>query len=469
MQLISLIITAISIFLIIILYQKIHRLTRELNVNRKLLQEEINSRLVIESELKEKFDPQENIKNNHLDKEEIKELSDDTHKEEDKTSVRKLTENNNRLQLVMEASATGFADIFPDSRKNYFSPILLKHIGYTKNELIAMWPRWRDYINIDDVKSVDEAVSNLRSGKSDTVEFTHRFLAGSGHWKWLLTKIKIVEKGKKGTPERLLIITEDVSLRKKAEEEILLNLAKEQELAEMRSRLVTLVSHEFRTPISTILSSVELIETYGEKISREKILDYFGKIKKSIDYLVSLLNEVSLMSKTEASALAFKPENTEMISLFEEFIEEQKSIFKVFPTIHFNVNRKTFPAEYDTKLLRYIFTNLLSNAIKYTSPGKNIYIYCVFDPAEMFFSITDEGIGIPKDEQKSLFTPFARASNVGEIKGSGLGLSIVKRTVDICQGRIFFESELNKGTSFKVILPLQVKTKEITTDEQTSN
>jgi PAS domain S-box-containing protein len=460
MQLIPLIITAVSIILVIISYQKVHRLSRELNVNRRLLQEEINSRLVIESELKEKSEPQESSIIQHA------EMKHSDSAGYDKNLMRELLENNNRLQLVMEASETGFADIFPDSSKNFFNPIILKQLGYTKDELLAMWPRWRDYIHVNDIKNVDDAISALLAGNTDTAEFTHRFLTASGHWEWLLTKARIVEKGKDDIPERMLIVTEDVSLRKKAEEEILLNLAKEQELAEMRSRLVTLVSHEFRTPISTILSSVELIETYGEKISREKMLDYFEKIKKSIDYLVGLLNEVSLMSKTEASALAFKPEKAELISLFEEFIEEQKGIYKSCPSIHFNANRKVFQAEYDTKLLRYIFINLLSNAIKYTPADKNIYIYCIINTTEIFFSISDEGIGIPKEEQKRLFTPFTRAYNVGEIKGSGLGLSIVKRTIDICQGRIYFESELNKGTSFKVILPMHINRKGIITDEQ---
>ncbi|MFO7447958.1 MAG: PAS domain-containing sensor histidine kinase [Ignavibacteriaceae bacterium] len=383
---------------------------------------------------------------------EIDNLNEELRKKD--AAKQQLVESNSRLKLALDASENGFADLKLAENKIYFSPILTKHLGYTKEELDTLISKWEDYVHLDDLDKVKDAISNLMTNKLPSTEVIHRLLTKTGHWKWFLTKIKIVETDKLKNPVRLFIVIEDISLRKKAEEELLNNLAKEQQLAEMRSRFVTLVSHEFRTPLSTILSSVELLENYGSTWPKEKSSVYYRKIEGSIDYLISLLNEISLMSKAESTVLSLKPEKLELVSFFEELIDEVKGNFKTHPVIHFNINRREFNTEHDKKLLRFIFHNLLVNAVKYTEAEKNIFIYCIFNPSEIFLSITDEGMGIPKEEQKTLFDPFTRASNVGDIKGTGLGLSIVKKTVEVCRGKIYLESELNKGTSFKVILPL---------------
>jgi PAS domain S-box-containing protein len=473
MEFIFFFISAIAILLLIVLYQRLRLTAKELFISKKLLEEEISSRITAEAELKDYREkhpgealniPEETTagaESNYQAEEKIDEteqLKRDLARE--KKNRQELIEINNRYQLAIEATENGFVDWFMDGSNIYFSPILSRHLGYTPKELNEKALHWKDYIHIEDINSVNEAVNGILSGTAKSAEFTHRILTSSGHWKWFLTKIKMAGNDFPDDLARLFIVTEDISLRKKAEEEMLINLAKEQELAEMRSRLVTLVSHEFRTPISTILSSAEIIENYGERLTKEKSAGYFDKIKKSVEYLVSLLNEISLMSKTEASILLFKPEKAEMVSLFQSIIDELKVSYTAHPKIHFNSNRKQFFADYDIKLFRYIFSNLLSNAIKYTEPDKNIYVYSILNQDEIFFSVTDEGMGIPKEEQKGLFYPFMRASNVGEIKGSGLGLSIVKKTIEVCRGKISFESELNKGTSFKVILPLASNNKE---------
>ncbi len=241
------------------------------------------------------------------------------------------------------------------------------------------------------------------------------------------------------------------------EAELELSLAKEKELGELKSRFVSMASHEFRTPLSTIFSSVSLIGRYTETEQQENRDKHIQKIKASVTHLTGILNDFLSMNKLEEGKTKAIFENFDICELNNEVTEELKTILKKGQTIN---NKCSFEEKVicsDAKIVKNIMINLISNAIKYSPEHSEIE--CDMDRIGdvISFSVTDHGIGIPEDEHKHLFGRFFRASNVTNIEGTGLGLNIVKGYVEILGGNITFESTRYVGSKFTVKLPNQNK------------
>jgi signal transduction histidine kinase len=246
----------------------------------------------------------------------------------------------------------------------------------------------------------------------------------------------------------------EIGERKRAEAELHNALEKEKELSELKSRFVTIASHEFRTPLATILSSTELIERYSHKWSEEKKLTHFQRIQVSIKHMTGLLNDVLLIGKVEASKLDFMPTPLDLVQFCRDLVEDMQFTTATH-TIVFSTQAQFPNACMDEKLLQHILSNLLSNAIKYSPQCGTVHFNLVCEQDKAVFRIQDEGIGIPVTEQNQLFDSFYRASNVGTISGTGLGLAIVKKSVDLHGGNITVDSEVGVGTTFSVMLPLK--------------
>lgn len=240
--------------------------------------------------------------------------------------------------------------------------------------------------------------------------------------------------------------------QKQAEAEVRKALEKERELNELKSRFVTLASHEFRTPLSTILSSVSLISKYGEMGDREKQEKHIQRIKSSVTNLTGILNDFLSLSKLEEGVIANHPCDFNIRQLCEEVVEELSPVSKDNQEIVY-VHSGEEEVFLDKQILKNILLNLVSNAIKYSERG-TIQIKTFFTGKELEVSVQDEGIGIPEKDQPFLFTRFFRAHNSGNIQGTGLGLNIVKRYVELMHGNITFESTLGKGTTFNIYIPL---------------
>ena len=266
--------------------------------------------------------------------------------------------------------------------------------------------------------------------------------------------------------DEVMAIVRDITERKRAEKDIRNALEKEKELGELKSRFVTMTSHEFRTPLTTILSSAELLEDYGNTWTEDKKLQHLGRIQTSVKHMSQLLNDVLLIGKAEVGKLEFNPIELSVAQFCRDLIDEML-LGTTSHTITFHHLGDGTNAYLDEKLLRHILSNLLSNAIKYSPVGGTVYFDLVCEQGEATFHIQDEGIGIPKADQAQLFNSFHRASNVGTIPGTGLGLAIVKNAVDFHGGKITVESEVGVGTKFVVSLPLNKHLK--ITNEQDSN
>jgi signal transduction histidine kinase len=238
-------------------------------------------------------------------------------------------------------------------------------------------------------------------------------------------------------------------------EERTAELVKAQEINQFKSEFVSMMSHDIRNPLNTILLAAGLLQNNDERLSKEKKSSHFQLIRSAIKNMAQLLDEVSLIGQAESGKL-----NCELISLdleifCRQLIEEvqltakDKHLQLVFTSVG-----EFRDAVWDENLLRHILANLLNNAIKYSLPGGTVNFELIGQEQAIVFQIQDWGIGIPELDQKRLFQPFQRADNVGSIPGTGLGLAIVKKCVEAHGGEILVHSKVAVGTTFTVILPL---------------
>lgn len=246
-------------------------------------------------------------------------------------------------------------------------------------------------------------------------------------------------------------LEETNKIQKKAEEEVRKSLAKEKELNELKSRFVTMASHEFRTPLSTILSSVSLIQKYNEMGENDKLVKHTQRIKSAVTNLTGILNDFLSLSKLEEGNISFHPQEFNFKELLEEIVEEMTPVIKETQKLVSNYEGAEL-INSDKNILRNCILNLVSNAVKYSEKG-TIRINTMINKDKINITVSDEGIGIPEKDQLFLFTRFFRAHNSGNIQGTGLGLNIVKRYIELLKGSITFKSIEFQGTTFYIEIP----------------
>lgn len=249
-----------------------------------------------------------------------------------------------------------------------------------------------------------------------------------------------------------------VEIGRQKEYEMMLkeSLEKEKELNEMKSRFISTTSHEFRTPLTSILLSADLMKLYDHSWNEYKKIEYLDKIKNSVKYLTKLLDDMLTLSRTESGKITFQPEQVNIFSLAKECVDDVKSLLNEKHNL--NVSFKTEQKEFnlDPKLMRFILNNLLSNAIKFSPDGGDVNLKIGSDSDKIYIEVSDMGIGIPPEDINKIFESFYRTKSAELMSGTGLGLAIVKRAIDLHYGEIGVTSELNKGTTFFVSLPQEV-------------
>lgn len=245
----------------------------------------------------------------------------------------------------------------------------------------------------------------------------------------------------------------EVRVRKRAEEEAHKALGRERELNELKSKFVSIASHEFRTPLSTVLSSASLIDQYNIRMEKDKVSKHVQRIKSSVNHLTSILNDFLSLGKLEEGKIDVVRERVVIADFLKEVEEEMISTLKSGQRLIIHCEGGLESVSTDVRILRNIMFNLISNASKYSDQGKPIYVSCSKEGDAVVLSIRDEGIGIPQEDQRHMFDRFFRASNAGNVQGTGLGLNIVKRYVELLGGRISFVSEYRKGSIFTIRIP----------------
>lgn len=239
------------------------------------------------------------------------------------------------------------------------------------------------------------------------------------------------------------------------EELVRQELYKQQEINELKHNFVAMLSHEFRTPMTTIQTSIEILESPNSKLIKERKTKHFQRIHHALKQMVNILDEILFLYKSEGNKVKFKPKPLDLEKFCREITEIVQLSIGEKRSISLDFRLKMPQVDMDEELLTCIITNLLSNAVKYSSEESEVNFQISCDRNNIVtFRIEDQGIGIPLKEQNKLFDTFYRASNVGNISGTGLGLAIVKRCVDLHQGEIQFESQEGLGSVFTVRLPV---------------
>ena len=242
---------------------------------------------------------------------------------------------------------------------------------------------------------------------------------------------------------------------KTSKEELTLSLEKEKEVNDLKSRFVSMASHEFRTPLSTILSSISLLSKYITTEEQHKRDKHIDRIKSSVKTLTDILNEFLSLGKIEEGKVDVKSEEFDLPTFMNELINEMSVLLKTEQTFKYNhigaINTYT-----DSNLLKHVMINLISNAIKFSPESSIIFIETEVSKDTTTIKITDKGIGIPAADQVHLFERFFRATNVTNIQGTGLGLHIVGRYVEILKGTIQYNSEFEKGSTFEIQLRTKI-------------
>lgn len=250
--------------------------------------------------------------------------------------------------------------------------------------------------------------------------------------------------------ERTLSLRKTVRALQEAKEEVSLSLEKEKELNQLKSRFVSMASHEFRTPLSSVQLSASLIEKYVVQEDRKNVNKHVNKIKNAVGNLTTILNDFLSLEKLEAGRVEPNFTHFDLVELSEEITEEMQLITKQNQNIIYEHTGLTGTVFLDINLLKNCIINLIANAIKYSGENTFIEFNTEVTPNEYIITVKDNGIGIPAADQKHLFQPFFRAHNTGSIPGTGLGLNIVLRYAGLMKGKVDFESTINKGTKFTI-------------------
>lgn len=249
-------------------------------------------------------------------------------------------------------------------------------------------------------------------------------------------------------------LKETVQALQQAKEEVSFSLEKEKELGQLKSRFVSMASHEFRTPLSAVQLSASLIEKYAQPFENDNIRKHVAKIKNAIGNLTTILNDFLSLEKLEAGKVEADFTAFDLVKLAEEITEELQMVAKQNQNIIYQHTGTSSTVVLDPNLLKNCVINLISNAIKYSGENTFIEFNTEITGQQCIITVKDNGIGIPESDQKHLFEAFFRAHNTGNIPGTGLGLNIVARYARLMNGHIEFSSSINQGTSFTITFPI---------------
>ncbi len=368
---------------------------------------------------------------------------------EDKVKLRtvELEKSQKLYNLIARNFPRGVINVF-DKDLNYIfaEGQELDRLGFTSHNLIGKNFNIR-FTEEDLAKTVKEKFDSVFNGEGISFEFKN------GENFYVANAVPL--KSSDGTVEQILVIEKNITDTKLIEEELSKNLEKERELNELKSRFVSMASHEFRTPLSTILSSATLVGKYNETDQEDKREKHLARIKSSVQNLTSILNDFLSIDKLEDGKIQITETEFILKDLILEAIDEMEFFMKKEQFITFiNHCNENQMVKTDKNVIKNILINLLSNASKYSSEGMEIKLDLNIVDTEMKIDVIDKGVGIPEKEQSNLFNSrFFRAGNVTNIEGTGLGLTIVKKYLSLIGGNISFISKENVGSTFSIIIP----------------
>jgi PAS domain S-box-containing protein len=358
-------------------------------------------------------------------------------------------------EAILETTAVGVT-FLKDRRHQWLNRTLAEMLGYTRSELLGQETRVHYPSNADFDRL--GAMAYVQISQTGAFSAEARMRRKNGELIWV--QIDGTALNRESPADGTVWTYVDITRRKEAEEETLRALERERELGELKTRFVSMASHEFRTPLATILSSAELIEHYGEKIDAGERREIMADLVIAVKRMQGMLEDMLTVGQADAGRLKLKPASVDIAVLCQKLIREAVGNDGAQHAIRFenrqSANAEATPPEVmaDERVLRHILGNLLSNACKYSPPGSEVVLQLARRAGRLEFRVTDSGIGITPEDQPRLFESFYRGANVGNRPGSGLGLAIVKRSVDLHRGDITVDSAPGAGSIFTVLIPV---------------
>jgi PAS domain S-box-containing protein len=371
-------------------------------------------------------------------------------------SEKELRESESLLRTVIQTALDAVVSVDEKGLVTGWNPQSEAIFGWTAEEVMGK-PMTENIIPVNYHEAHDNGMKNyLKTGHGPVLNQRFEITAMHKSGREFPIEIAIIPLNLGGKITFTAFIR-DITLQKNAREELEKNLQKERDLSELKSRFVSMTSHEFRTPLTTIKQNVDLIDFVLEKKAPEvkpEFEKYFERISSEIGRVSALMNDMLLLGKIEAGKVEIQLHPISILNLSRDIISKLSTGREDNRTIELNIKGLEREIQADKNLMDHILTNLLTNALKYSEGKPNPQLNINFENlSELQMNIRDFGIGIPEKDQKDLFSSFFRATNVKNIQGTGLGLSIVKEFVLMHKGEIQIKSELNKGTEFIVKIP----------------
>lgn len=363
-----------------------------------------------------------------------------------------LIEERNFISAILEAVNALIAVFDAQGRFVRFNRACEQMTGYSLEEVQGQYI-WDLFLIPEEVEQVQSMIQELQAGQFPN-ESEHSWLTQDGN-RHLISWFNTVILDTDGSIKHIISIGIDITDRKRAED-MRRALEREQALSELRLRFFSMASHEFRTPLSTILLTAQILESSAQGWSQDKRTRNLQRIVSAAKEMRQMLDDILTINRAETGRLEFAPTSLELNAFCQHMLQEMQLYATSLHTLVFSSQSETEWALMDDKLLRYILSNLLSNSVKYSPQGGEIDLEIIRNAEAILFKVYDTGIGIPLSDQPHLFEAFHRGANVESIPGSGLGLTVAKKCVELHGGRITFTSEVGVGTTFTVMIPVQI-------------
>lgn len=358
-----------------------------------------------------------------------------------------LRDSEARYRMLIEAAPDYICQLDTDQRIQQINPSVIRESGYQSAEIIGK--PLREFLTPLSQSVLDEMFPRLLATGHCRQEIEFRRKDGS---------VQVMDCSGSILKDRekvsAVVILRDITRRKQAEHALELALGREKELNELKSRFVSMVSHEFRSPLAAIRLWSEMLRTFRHKMDDTAIDSKLASIMSQIDHLAILVNDVLSLSRMETGQVELKPTTADLDVFCQQIAEETADRYRQTHHLVCDLPTSRIPARIDTTLMRQVMVNLLENAFKYSPQGGTVRLSVALNGDGAIVSVSDSGIGIPESDQRFLFDPFYRATNVGAVTGTGLGLAIVKQAVELHGGRIEVESQIGAGSTFRLRLPV---------------
>ena len=368
-----------------------------------------------------------------------------------------LSESEERLALAIEGSGDGVWDWDMPNEAMTFSKQYEAMMGYAEHELPPLVSTWVDSVHPEDLPRVEKRLGDYLAGQFSDYIVELRLSCKDGSYKWIMCRGKVVNTDQAGQPLRMIGIHTDITEQKKSEQALIDSREEADRANRAKSEFLSSMSHELRTPMNAILGFGQLLDM-DDELNKEQ-LQSVQEILKGGDHLLKLINEVLDLSKIESGSIDMSLEPVSLCEIVTECVALIKPLAeKRDIRIHY-ASLKDIIVRADAIRLKQALLNLLSNAIKYNRDGGQVFIDVALALGNQIrILIKDTGIGVAKESLAGLFEPFNRLGAEGEsIEGTGIGLTITQRIVDIMGGTISVESEVGVGSCFSIELPLETQ------------